>query len=810
MHYVFRPALAFGLVLATASAHAQQAPRVTISGYVRDAATGENLIGVAVVNPATGQGTATNTYGFYSLTLPAVAADSVRVLASYLGYERGRWVTPATRSATHDFRLRAASSELGEVTVIGSQATEERIERTTRMSTINVPIAQIKSLPKLFGEVDVLKVLQLLPGVQSGGEGQTGLYVRGGSPDQNLILLDGTPVYNASHLFGFFSVFNADALNNVELIKGGFPARYGGRLSSVLDISMKEGNMQEFHGEGAVGIIASKITLEGPIKKDTASFIVSARRTYLDVLAQPFIKSQLAAEGSQGSIGYFFHDLNAKLNWKVSGRDRLYLSAYTGYDKFYARIRDKERSNGDYSRTEASLGWGNLTSALRWNHVVNSQLFANLTAVASKYDYNLGVPEGKDAFDWKSNVVNYSLKADFNYYRSPQSTLNFGVGALYYTFLPGQVKPGAGSVFRELKLDKQYALEYAAYLDHEQTFSPSFTAQYGVRLTMFDYLGPGTVYDYEGTDGRQKTPVNPRQYADGKVIKRYPNVEPRASLRYTLSETSSLKASYNRMVQYVHLISNTTASSPLDVWTPSTTNIKPEKADQVALGYFRNFRDNAYEASVEVYGKRMDNQIDYINGANTLLNKDLEAELLYGQGRAYGAEFYVKKNEGPLTGWVSYTLSRSERQIDALNNGDWYVNKYDKTHYLAVVGLYEWNKRWTVSGTFNYSTGIATTFPDSRYNYQGLTVPNVNGDVRNNYRVPAYHRLDLAATLQGKRNAERKWQSYWVFSVYNVYGRRNPYSIYFRQNKDNPNKTEAVRLSVLGSALPSVSYNFSF
>ena len=442
--------------------------------------------------------------------------------------------------------------------------------------------------------------------------------------------------------------------------------------------------------------------------------------------------------------------------------------------------------------------------------MVNSRLFANLTAVFSHYDYTLGVPEGRQSFDWQSKVANYQLKADLTYTRSERSTLNFGVSSQYHRFQPAHVQPGEHSVFRELTLDPQQALEYAAYLDHEQTFSPRLAAQYGLRLSLFDYLGPGTGYDYEGPAGRQKTPVNPRQYAAGEVIKRYPNLEPRASLRFTLDETSSLKASYHRMVQYVHLVSNTTASSPLDIWTPSTANIKPEHADQVSLGYFRNFQDNAFEASVEVYGKKMDNQIDCINGANILLNKDLEGELLYGQGRAYGAEFYLKKNTGPLTGWVSYTLSRSERQIDALNHGDWYVNKYDKTHSLSVVGLYVLNRRWSLSGTFTYSTGIATTLPDSRYLYQGLVVPNVDGDGHNNYRLPAYHRLDVAATLQGKRNAERHWQSSWVFSLYNVYGRRNPYSIYVRQSEDSAGKTEVVRLSVLGSVLPSASYNFTF
>jgi hypothetical protein len=758
--------------------------RVTVSGYLKDAANGEALIGATVGVQSLGMGTSTNEYGFYSLTLPQ---GTYTLTYSYVGYAVQQVPLTLTGNVTQSVRLQSQGVQTSEVIVTGQQPDEN--VKSTEMGVNRLDIKTVKLVPALLGEVDVVRTIQLLPGVSTVGEGASGFNVRGGGIDQNLILLDEAPVYNSSHLFGLFSSFNPDAVKDLKLVKGGIPAQYGGRLSSLLDVRMKEGNSQQLGLTGGIGTVSSRLAVEAPIVKDKASFIVAGRRSYGDL----FLKAIPDLEDNQA----YFYDLSAKVNYTLGERDRLYASSYFGRDVF--------KFGQDFKNN-----WGNQTGTIRWNHVVNSRLFANLTAVASKYDYNLGIPEGVDAFDWNSNVVNYSLKADFNYYRSPQSTLNFGAGALYYTFLPGSVEPGEGSVFRELKLDKQYAMEYAAYLDHEQTFSPSFTMQYGLRVTMFDYLGPGTVYDYEGPTGRQKTPVNPRQYASSKVIKRYPNLEPRASLRYSLSETSSLKASYNRMVQYVHLISNTTASSPLDVWTPSTNNIKPERADQVAVGYFRNFQENAYEASVEVYGKRMDNQIDYINGANTLLNKDLEAELLYGKGRAYGAEFYVKKNNGPLTGWISYTLSRSERQIDGINNNEWYVNKYDKTHYLTAVGLYELNKRWTFSSTFNYSTGISTTFPDSRYIYQGLVVPNVNGDVRNNYRVPAYHRFDLAATLQGKHNAERKLQSYWVFSIYNVYGRRNPYSIYFRQNEDNPNKTEAVRLSVLGSVLPSVSYNFSF
>ncbi|HLK97643.1 MAG TPA: TonB-dependent receptor, partial [Hymenobacter sp.] len=474
---------------------ASKSRKVTFSGYVRDAASGENLIGVSVVLPGSGQGTATNTYGFYSLTVPA--ADSVRLLVSYLGYEQVRWTTTAISNVRQDFGLRALRNELAGVEVVGSR--EEQLARSTRMGTINVPIAQIKTLPRLFGETDVLKVMQLLPGVQSGSEGQSGLYVRGGSPDQNLILLDGTPVYNASHLFGFFSVFNADALNNVELIKGGFPARYGGRLSSVLDISMKEGNMQEFHGEGAVGIVASKITLEGPIKKDTASFIISARRTYLDILAQPFIKSQLAQDGSKGSIGYFFHDLNAKLNWKLTSRDRLYLSAYTGYDKFYARIRDKE-SGGDYSNTKAGLGWGNLTSALRWNRIVNNQLFMNTHFTYSKYQFNVGQEEerrytdqgtprtSKYSLRYFSNIRDFSLKTDFDYVPSPDHYIRFGGQYILHSFRPGALQQKDNFTDQNNEFNsgvRTLASEGSLYVEDDYRLTDRLKVNGGLRLNGF-------------------------------------------------------------------------------------------------------------------------------------------------------------------------------------------------------------------------------------------------------------------------------------------------------------------------------------
>ncbi|TGE26230.1 TonB-dependent receptor [Hymenobacter metallicola] len=780
----------FCLIVLSSAAWAQSSGpaatgKVTVSGYLKDAANGEALVGATVVVKSLGVGATANEYGFYSLTLPQ---GTYTITYTFLGYEPQNVPLTLADNQTRSIRLKAQGVQTGEVVVTGQKP--DANVRSTEMGTNRLDMKTVKLVPALLGEVDVIRSIQLLPGISTVGEGASGFNVRGGGVDQNLILLDEAPIYNASHLFGLFSTFNPDAVKDIKLVKGGIPAQYGGRLSSLLDVRMKEGNTQRLGVSGGVGLIMSRLAVEAPIVKDKGSFIVAGRRSYGDL----FLKLVPDQKDNQA----YFYDLSAKANYTLGEKDRLYVSGYLGRDVFAFGKAFKNTL-------------GNRTGTVRWNHVFNSRLFANVTALASKYDYGLGVPEGNQSFEWKSNIVNYSLKADFNYYRTPQSTLNFGASAIYYTFLPGQVTPlSANSIFRPIALDNQQAVEYGAYIDNEQTFSPRLSAQYGLRLSMFDYLGGGTVYDYEGPNGRQKTPVNPRQYGSGEVIKRYPNLEPRASLRYVLTDNSSLKASYNRMVQYIHLVSNTTASSPLDVWTPSTTNIKPEHADQLAVGYFRNFQDNAYEASVEVFGKRMDNQIDYINGANTLLNKNLEAELLYGVGRAYGAEFYLKKNEGKMTGWISYTLSRSERQIDGINNGNWYVNKYDKTHYLSVVGIYTLSPRWTVSGTFNYSTGIATTFPDSRYVYQGLVIPNVNGDVRNNYRVPAYHRLDLAATREGKVDPAKRWHSSWTFSVYNAYARRNAYSIYFRQNEDNPAKTEAVRLAVFGSVLPSVSYNFNF
>ncbi|MBC7923469.1 MAG: TonB-dependent receptor [Ferruginibacter sp.] len=776
----------FGLAFQQAPAQPKTGGgKVTVNGYVRDAASGEALIGATVFVKELATGTATNGYGFYSLTLPP---GDYLLTYRYLGYESLSNPLALTGNLTRDVNLSDQRVQMKEV-VIAADKPDDNV-KSTDMSVNKLDIRTIRMMPALLGEVDVVRSIQLLPGVSTVGEGASGFNVRGGGVDQNLILLDEAPVYNSSHLFGFFSVFNPDAVKDIKLLKGGIPAQYGGRLSSLLDVRMKEGNSKRLTASGGIGTVSSRLTVEAPLVKDKSSFIVAARRSYADLL--------LKVNPEQANNQAYFYDLSAKVNYTINENNKVYASGYFGKDVF---------KFGDEFRTD----WGNATATVRWNHLFSKRLFANFTGIYSNYDYRLGVPTGSEGFDWKSNIVNYSTKADFTYYLNPKNTINFGASAILYRFQPAKITPlGGNSIFIPRVLNPQRATEYALYLDDEQVLSSRLSVQYGLRLSMFDYLGAATVYDYVGPDGFRKTPANPRTFGKNESVRRYANLEPRASARYTLTETSSLKASYHRMAQYIHLISNTTAASPLDVWSPSTSNIRPEIADQVALGYFRNFRDDAYEFSVETFYKTMSNQVDYINGADLLLNDNLEGELLYGQGRAYGAEFYLKKNAGKLTGWVSYTLSRSERQINGINLGRWYPNKYDKTHNLAVVGLYALNERWTLSGNFAYGTGVATTFPNGRYEQGGVVVPHNTTDSRNNYRVPAYHRVDVAATLQGRKKAGRRWESNWVFSVYNLYARRNAFTVYFRQNEDNPNRTEAVRLSVLGTVLPSVTYNFNF
>ncbi|MDJ1504789.1 TonB-dependent receptor [Xanthocytophaga agilis] len=777
--------------------------KVTISGYMRDGANGEGLIGATVQIKGQTTGTVTNEYGFYSLTIPQ---GNYTLVYQYIGYLSQEKAVTLQANQKIDIQLSADQVQIQEVVV-----TETRPDNNVRsmdMGVSKLEMKAIRSMPALLGEVDVVRSIQLLPGVSTVGEGASGFNVRGGGVDQNLILLDEAPVYNSSHLMGFFSVFNPDAVKDVKLIKGGIPAQYGGRLSSLLDVRMKEGNNKKFGLSGGIGTISSRLTVEGPIQKDKSSFIISGRRSYADM----FLK--LSSDEDLKNNQLYFYDLSAKVNFTLSPKDRLFVSGYFGKDAF--KFEDASGNSGGFK-----MNWGNKTGTVRWNHLFSDRMFANFTAVYSDYDYQLGVLSGSQAFEWTSHIYNYSGKADFSYYLNARNTITFGISAIRYQFEPGKAIPKSEeSIFNPLELAHQNSIEYAAYIDNEQQLTPQLSVQYGLRFSAYNYLGAMTVYDYVGENNEKKVPVNQRTYGKGESISFYTNPEPRFSLRYNLNERSSIKASYNRMAQYVHLISNTTAASPLDVWSPTTNNIKPELADQIAVGYFRNFKNNMFETSAEVFYKTMKNQIDYRDGAEVLLNQELEGDLLYGDGRAYGLELYVKKNSGKLTGWVSYTLSRSERKIDGLNmnkegEAQWYAAKYDRTHILSAVGIYTFNKKWSFSSNFSYTTGVATTFPNARYEVEDgtLVVPHNTEGTRNNYRVPAYHRLDLSATLTPAKNEHRRWKSEWVFSIYNVYAKRNPFTVYFRQNDENNAskiQTEAVRLSIFGSILPSVTYNFKF
>ncbi|WP_077921909.1 TonB-dependent receptor [Spirosoma sordidisoli] len=761
--------------------------KFTLSGTIRDAQNGESLIGVTVyAKGAAGTvGVTTNAYGFYSLSLPP---GPVTVTISYVGYSPQIMSLTVSASQKLDVQLRDESKELQEVVVSQTRA-QDNVQQVG-MSVNRLDIKTIKSIPALLGEVDVVRSLMSLPGVASVGEGGVGFNVRGGAADQNLIIQDEANVYNASHLFGFYSVFNPDAVKDVKLFKGGIPAQYGGRLSSVLDVRLKEGNAKKFSVNGGIGLVSSRLTLEGPIVKDKSSFIISGRRSYADLF--------LKASPTLRENSLYFYDLTAKWNYTINQNNTLYASGYFGKDNFgFGSV--------------FGLNWGNATGTLRWNHVYTPKLFANYTFAYSKYTYNLNFSNGGE-FNWAYDIKNYNLKADHTYYLNAKNTISFGAAATSYQFSPGEVSgSGSSPLGSGNSLADQNAIEYAAYLDNEQTISPKLTAQYGFRLSAWNFLGPYTTYQYTGTNGQRKQPMNEQSYGDDQTISTYANLEPRLSLRYQLNANSSIKASYNRTAQYVHLISNTTAGSPLDIWWPTTNNTKPELADQVALGYFKNFGDNRYEASVEGYYKTLTNQVDYIDGANTRLNKHLEGDLLYGQGRAYGMEVYVKKNAGRINGWLSYTLSRTERQIDGINNNEWYRAKYDRTHNLSIVGIYEASKKWTLSANFTYQTGVATTFPSSKYYVQDIAVPQRSDNARNNYRVPAYHRLDLSATLHPNPRADgRPRRGDWTFSLYNAYNRRNAFSVYFQQDEDNPSQTNATRLSIFGSVIPSATYNFHF
>lgn len=763
-------------LLLTVTSYAQT--KYSISGTVRDDKSGEEMIGAILrIAELPSIGISTNSYGFYSLTLPE---GDYTLVASSLGFADKIEKIALHQNIKLDIRLGEETATIEEVTISATKADNNVTQ--AQMGVEKLDIQEIAKIPVLFGEKDILKTLQLLPGIKSAGEGNSGFNVRGGATDQNLILLDEAPVYNASHLLGFFSTFNSDAIKDVAVYKGGMPSQFGGRLSSVLDIKMKEGNDQHYGVSGGIGLIASRLNIEGPIVKDKGSFLVSARRTYADV----FLK--LSSNENLKNSQLYFYDINAKANYRINDKNRIFLSGYFG--------RDKLGVNDVFG-----IDWGNATGTARWNHIINSKWFSNTSAIYSNYSYKIAITSGTTDFDITSRIRDVNAKQEFQFFPNPNHNFRFGINSIYHTIVPGQINAAEGSGINSLKLQDRYAWENALYASDDWKVNDHFNINYGLRISSFSALGSGDFYSYNAAGDVTDT----TRYSSGQFVKTYFNLEPRLSMSYVLNSASSLKAGYARNTQYLHLISNSTSTTPTDLWIPSSANTKPEISDQVSVGYYRNFFDNVLEFSVETYYKTMQNQIDYRNGANTQGNDKIEGELLTGKGRAYGIEFLLKKKTGRFTGWVGYTLSRTERKIDGINDNNWYVARQDRTHDVSVVGIFDLTKRWSLSATWVYSTGNAVTFPSGKYFIDGQVEYLYTS--RNGYRMPAYHRLDLGATWTKKRSDRR--ESSWSFSLYNAYGRENAYTIDFRQSETDPTKTEAVQTSLF-RWIPSVSYNFKF
>ena len=774
------------ILLATNPLHALPDPdetggkRFTISGSIKDKQTGEELIGATIYIREIKTGTTTNVYGFYSISLNP---GQYNILYSFVGYASVEKSIELKENQTLNIDLQTREQQLKEVVITGERP-DENI-RKPEMSVIKMDIKSINKIPALMGEVDIIKAIQMLPGVQSTSEGSSGFSVRGGSPDQNLILLDEAIVYNASHLLGFFSVFNNDAIKDVTLYKGDIPASSGGRLSSLLDIRMKDGNQKNFSAAGGISTISSRLTLEGPLDKDRTSFLVAGRRTYVDLFL-PFAKNK----DIRDNILYFY-DFNAKINHRVNDRNRIFLSGYFGRDIF----------SNDFAR----MSLGNQTGTFRWNHLFSQKLFSNFTLIHSMYDYQLGTPEGNaNSFLWKSKMQNQSVKGDFTWYANPNNTIRFGAAAIVHTFDPGIAKgTGDESLFTEYKLPLNYAIEYGLYLSNEQKVNDKLLIKYGVRLSAFQNIGRATVYNYD----KDYNAIDSTIYSKGEIFNTWHALEPRLGANYMISTTQSVKASYSRTVQYVHLAQNSTAGTPLDLWFPSSPNVKPQKADQFAIGYFKNLKDNTIETSAEVYYKLMYDVIDFKDNAELLLNPKLEGELRIGKGRSYGLELMVKKNNGKLNGWISYTWSATRRKIEGINNGQSYQAPYEKPHNISVILNYEFTERSSLSANWVYATGAPVTFPTGRAVIGNVIVP-IYSD-RNAYRLPDYHRLDLSYTLKEKNKKNRKWQGEWNFSVYNAYGRKNAWAINFTQEQDNPLTTYAEK-TYLFSIIPAITYNFKF
>lgn len=761
--------------------------KFTLNGYIKDTTNGESIIGATV--SVNGKSLSSNQYGFYSITLDEGEYD---VLISHVSYLTQSFHVSLHNNVEHTIYLLPKSAALNEVVVFSKR--RDANVRNAQMGKIDLSVNQIKNIPAFLGEVDVLKAVQLLPGVQNAGEGNAGFYVRGGGPDQNLILLDDAVVYNTGHLFGFFSIFNSDAIKNVSLIKGGMPAQYGGRLSSVLDVSMKDGNMNKFQMDGGIGLIASRLSLQGPLKKNKASFMVSARRTYIDALVKPFVKKSSNFYGS----GYYFYDMNAKINYRFSDKDRLYLSGYFGRDVF--TFKNAEQS------FRANIPWGNSTATLRWNHIFTPKLFANTTLVYNDYHFSFGAAQNTFEVNLSSGIKDGNAKIDFDYYPSGQHKIKFGGLFTYHKFIPNVASGKQDSiVFQPSSEGVKYAFEKALYIQDDWDVSDKVKLNYGLRWSDFTQIGPYTKYVRDANQNKLDSTV----YNRFETVKNYSGLEPRATLRYEINSSTSFKVSVTRNLQFIHLVSNAGTTLPTDLWVPSTFRVKPQLSWLYSAGLFKNFSNNEYETSVELYYKQMQNQIEYREGYTPSLS-DPEEEFVFGKGWSYGTELFINKVRGKFTGWVGYTLSWTWRKFPDLNGGEKYPAKYDRRHDLSVVGNYELNSKWKFGTVFIYATGNATSLPERFYIINGVLTQDYSRI--DQYRLGAYHRLDLSATYTPKPKKNKRLQSYWVFSIYNVYSHLNPYFIYFDQTGSPYNgslQVQAKQVSLF-PILPAVTWNFKF
>jgi len=753
----------------------------TVNGYVRDAATGEALIGANVIIGELGTGTSTNAYGYYAL---ALEPGTYTLIFSYVGYERVSRSINLEESLVLNMELSESLLELEEVTISSTQSNSYISQLETGSSSLS--IQSIRTIPAFLGEVDVIKAIQLLPGVQVTSEGSSGFSVRGGGRDQNMILLDEAPIYNASHLMGFFSVFNNDAIKDVKLYKGDIPASSGGRLASLLDVRMKEGNSKQFHGNGGIGTIASRLTLEGPIVKDRVSFIFSGRRTYADLFLL------FSKDDALRNTRLYFYDLNGKVDYRINDKNRIYISGYSGKDTY---------ANKEY----AGMGFGNRTFTLGWNHIFNNSLFSNFTLINSHYFYDLGTPDdAEEKFNWKSDLDDYGLKADFSWYPSPEHTFRFGASSYYHIINPGEVSAvSTGGINQDLELSIDHALESGVYFSGESDLGGKFALRYGLRYSMFNNIGPATIPVFD--EDHQLTDTT--EYVKGDFFNFYSGLEPRVAANYMLSDQHSIKASYSRTRQYLQLASNSAAGTPLEIWFPASPNIEPQISDQVSVGYFRNFLGNKLQSSLELYYKKMNNSIDFRDHAQLFLNPQLDGEIRIGEATSYGAELYLKYASGGFSGWISYTLSKTVRTFDEINEGNPYPAPYDRPNDLALVLNYDITPRFALAANWIFSTGLPFTLPSGRYKVGNNILPLYTG--RNEYRLPDYHRLDLSFTLRGKQKPGKRWRGEWNLSLYNAYARKNVWTLNFVPDEAEPDVTRA-EMTYLFTIVPAITYNFRF